>query len=396
VVRVFRLVVDRRAEMTSFSLFFGGEFSMTRGRRGFTLIELLVVIAIIAVLISLLLPAVQSAREAARKAQCTNNLKQLGLAVHNYISSNDMLPPVTVDDPQNGSPHQNYSFHARLLPFIEQQVMYNAMNTNLAGRWSDGTAQPVNGPGVTDNAAGGSNTYSQATVIVTQMNAFLCPSDVLPGGSGTFLFTIGGSRLVASSNYPCNIGLNRRISNNNSWVPNGPAYTATNWDGAVNRPVSLRMFSDGTSNTVLMSEWVKASATSPGKDGLGEVYNLPSSGNQSNSFPTDYQFAQACQQTAIGPANQNWHWKGEWWIYGGTQVYSHTIPPNRTACAYSDQAQDSRGTITLANASSLHPGGVTCLMADGSVRFIKSSVNYVAWYGISTPNNGEVVSADQY
>jgi prepilin-type N-terminal cleavage/methylation domain-containing protein len=220
-----------------------------RKSRAFTLIELLVVIAIIAVLISLLLPAVQSAREAARKAQCTNNLKQLGLAVHNYISSNDLLPPITTDDPQNGSPHQNYSFQCRLLPFLEQQVLWNALNQNLSARWSDGTAQPVNGPGVTDNASGGSNGLPQATVLCTQLNAFICPSDVLPGSSGTYTFPIGGNKLVGACNYPANMGLNRRISNNNSWVPNGPNYVATNWDGAVNRPVSLRMFSDGTSNT---------------------------------------------------------------------------------------------------------------------------------------------------
>src|SRR5215469_16881841 len=107
---------------------------MIRSRRGFTLIELLVVIAIIAVLISLLLPAVQSAREAARRSQCTNNLKQIGLAMANYISSNDLLPPLSVDQSwvtnQQSSPipmpHQNWSQHARLLPFLEQQAAYNA------------------------------------------------------------------------------------------------------------------------------------------------------------------------------------------------------------------------------------------------------------------------------
>src|SRR5215216_1827716 len=113
---------------------------MSRSRRGFTLIELLVVIAIIGVLIALLLPAVQAAREAARRSQCVNNLKQIGLAVHNYLSTNqDTMPPVFVDFAQDINPvkhvAQTHSIHARLLPYMEQVQTYNSLNFDVASRW---------------------------------------------------------------------------------------------------------------------------------------------------------------------------------------------------------------------------------------------------------------------
>jgi prepilin-type processing-associated H-X9-DG protein len=203
---------------------------------------------------------------------------------------------------------------------------------------------------------------------------------------------------VGASNYACNIGLNRRISGGIpglSWLLNGPNYVASGWDHTVSATTNMATFGDGTSQTAIFSEWVKGQAlpTGAASNGLAEVYNL---GENSDFYTTDFQFMQLCNTVPITNFNQQWQWKGEWWGYGATMIYSHTQTPNRTSCVYHDINQDGRGTITMISASSNHPGGVNVLFMDGSVRFVKSTVHYKAWYAIATPNLGEVVSSDAF
>lgn len=370
-------------------------------RRGFTLIELLVVIAIIAVLIALLLPAVQSAREAARRAQCVNNLKQIGLAYHNYMSANTNMVPIHFVDNINGAypqpcagceDQQNQSDQARLLPYMEQQAVYNSMNWNFGARW---------GPGVSnDPASGGLYSVINGTAITTQVAAFLCPSDSQPGRAQNSQIILGQfpgrAPYTAVGSYPTNMGLQRGYNN---WVPNGPAYISSPWDTVFRRNISMESFTDGTSNTVIYSEWIKGTGVDPvvSKDGLGMVYNngpnypgdyVSPTTNRNILYVLDRQAALACDNSLT----RNWSWKGEWLYYGKTMAYSHSQTPNKRSCLGTDHGR----STSLMAASSWHPGGVNTLMADGSVRFVKSTVNFQTWFALATPDGGEVISADAY
>ncbi len=378
-----------------------------RESRAFTLIELLVVIAIIAVLIALLLPAVQAAREAARRAQCTNNLKQIGLGVNNYESGNGAIPPsATISTTQN---YQDQGVLCRILPYMEQQADYNSINFlyGVRGIWVNGGAW--NAPPMDESVWAGDWGRSNATANITYVNAFLCPSDPNNGGNNQF-FINGQQRLICTTDYYWNVGLSRFF---NGGMVNGPTYSPGALDynilnGAqcANRVITMASFTDGTSNTAIMSESVQSNSGLQA-DGLGMVYAGPSwnqfLGQGTQLSPPDWLAAQYCQNTA--GLGQDYWWKGEFALSGGHNIYSHTQTPNRRSCYWTNvnsfpavsSDQDYAGaTQTMVAASSYHPGGVNVLFMDGSVHFLKNSVNFMAWYAIATPGRGEVVSSDAY
>src|SRR4051812_30319003 len=206
---------------------------MRHHRRGFTLIELLVVIAIIAVLIALLLPAVQSAREAARRMQCINNLKQLGLAAANYGDVNGAVPPTA-----SALANNNFSMKVRLLSTLEQEALYNSVNQSF----------------VYDNAA-------NLTAYVIVINTFNCPSDgnnpgVNKGPQQYFPPPNGPLTPAGPTSYANNIGTTANLSGGRF---DGPAYAIGNT--SLGPIVTLASITDGTSNTAIFSEWVKGKGT---------------------------------------------------------------------------------------------------------------------------------------
>jgi prepilin-type N-terminal cleavage/methylation domain-containing protein/prepilin-type processing-associated H-X9-DG protein len=406
--------------------------SFLRRHRGFTLIELLVVIAIIAVLIALLLPAVQSAREAARRAQCTNNLKQIGLAVHNYLSANEALPPAYVVysiGPGGTNTAQDFTALTRMLPFLEQNAIYNSINFNVSGRWG-GSGNDIVGQMNGSTADCDEWGLMNASASANQIQSFLCPSDTDLANLTFFIFTQGGpAHAVGRYNYPINGGSNPFRGGTGSGALNGAVYIPAFKAGLTNPgglkpvpemasggpgsllnvvaepPITIASFTDGTSNTAAYSEWIRADGLQPrgvgwgaqnGKDGLGQIYsfnnplNVDSLAGQPNM---DYQISQLCDQSS---AAQAYTWKGDWW-FNDKFSYSHTQTPNRRSCWYTDVGgRPWSGAASVVSASSRHPGGVNTAFADGSVKFIKSTINNATWVGLGSRNGGEIVSADSY
>ena len=316
---------------------------MVRTRRGFTLIELLVVIAIIAILIGLLLPAVQKVREAAARMKCQNNLKQIGLALHNYHDVNSCMPP-------GRSSGVSYSAHAFLLPYIEQDNVFKAIKFSLS-----------------------SSDAANALPRGTNLSIFTCPSDPVqvppPGLGGTNYRVNEGTSILNSYGPSDTSGVNVNMP-----PPNGGFF--------VDSQYRFADITDGTSNTAAFSEHLKGDFT----DGISS----PNADTfKPGTYPAtpDEAMAQCAAIDVKNLAYQGNSNVGAPWIKGSHSIssYWHASPPGFRSCMF----PPSRISTT---ANSMHTNTVNVLLFDGSVRGVPYSVDLTVWRALGTRNGGEPIN----
>jgi prepilin-type N-terminal cleavage/methylation domain-containing protein len=307
--------------------------SMHRAKRGFTLVELLVVIAIIGILVALLLPAVQAAREAARRMSCTNNLKQIGIALHNYHDTYKTFPPASVLYGDNNNNKESWGWHVFILPYIEQQPLFDELTVN------NRTLQSVLQNGVNGSMA------DAERLLQTAIDGYHCPSDehfdVVPRELRMFEGSGNSSKFeVGKSNYVAVMGLYDDPVRNSDETNNGIFYNNSN--------VRIADISDGTSNTLMVGERdIRCAVASwpgnrnpPGPCHCGVYHNR---GRVSKKLNTDFYYP-----NSAGLSNR----------YKAGQ---------RSAC-HCDSCSE--------GFSSYHPGGATFVLADGAVRFVNENISF--------------------
>ncbi len=348
-------------------------------RLGFTLIELLVVIAIIAILIGLLLPAVQKVRDAAARMSCSNNLKQLGLALHNYESANGRLPGMAAATGANGNSF-GWSVHAQLLPYIEQE--------NL-GRQIDPT-QPLF-VGTFPTPTFQLNPLFQATA-ATPVKTFLCPGD----GQNPLITTNSGGGTHAATNYVVCLGDGQ--GGPGGGTPNGYD-TRFQTNGMFHYGPGYRIteVSDGTSNTLFMSQCLiglNATLTKPAaqlthNERQRVTGNVPGRGLYTGGSGANPGYGASTPIVASDLALvTSWRGtRGGSWIWGNATVNGFTaaLPPNSTT---PDLTAHGMGWLS---ARSTFAGGVNVCFGDGGVRFVRDGIDLPTWRGMATRAGGEVL-----
>jgi prepilin-type N-terminal cleavage/methylation domain-containing protein/prepilin-type processing-associated H-X9-DG protein len=346
----------------------------SRARAAFTLIELLVVIAIIAVLIGLLLPAVQKVREAAARMKCQNNLKQMGLAIHNYHSTNQRFPSGKAQDYIGKVPgvpiYARWSIHSQLLSYMEQNNLSNSINFDF----------PPETPGM-----GGVINFMPAWQNPGRVNAdqcrtavpgFLCPSDSAPQpadwpGQNNYLASQGSQFLCdLSESLPSTVAPGER--------PNGPFYYLSK--------KRIADITDGTSNTAFFSEKKRGQGVPDPKTDMFVIA-------PTTSMDATFSACNALNPNTATPLTSK---QGYSWVMGEMccSTYNHVAKPNTITCAGTGFPGNMANMPMQVPPSSYHTGGVNVLMGDGRVIFMTDSVDLTAWRAIGTVNGGEVVPGD--
>lgn len=335
-------------------------------RPAFTLVELLVVIAIIGVLVGLLLPAVQAAREAARRMQCSNNIRQWALAVHNYEATFKSLPIGRIDPAQGG---YRWSFQASALPYIEQGNIFNTLDFS--------NPNAINDRRITD-------------AIIAQN---LCPSDpdlmtdaADPGND------VGRGR----TNYRANGG------NDTGWILSGSAIniaaSAERNNGlfVTNQKIRLRDVVDGLSNTAMLSEAIKGDGSQKRTSIPGDYFVVPY-GPADPTPPDRLLLYQACANLQPTSSTEQWSYAGRYWYIGNYAVsrYNHLMPPNSKSCITSGSGATNvrmnyKGAATTA--SSRHGGGVGLATGDAAVHYLSGNIDINAWWALGSRDGADSIA----